>query len=117
MDFLREWYQYQEIPHLTFDFSPVSTREETITGKPMNFTPEAEYEVIRDSVSQKIDIFLVNTSNNFSRDSTQYKTPTPPLKIGDSFIYKNEGHNVMVELMDINKNFFCPMAMGPGVRC
>ena len=33
-----------------FDFFSIYTREEPIKFKPMDFTPEAEYEVIREAV-------------------------------------------------------------------
>ena len=42
------------------DFSSICTREEPRTGKPKYFTPEDEDEVIREAVSQKLDIPLVN---------------------------------------------------------
>ena len=61
-------------------------------------------EVIRDVVSQKLYRPIVNTSNKIWRDSTQTKTPTSPLQIGDSLIYTNEVHNEMVELVDKNEN-------------
>ena len=52
----------------------------------------------------KIDIPIVNPSNKVWRDSTQTKTPTSPLHIGDSVRYTNEGHNYMVDMVDLNKN-------------
>ena len=70
----------------------------------MDFTPEAEDEVIREAVSQKLDIPSVNLPNKVWRDSTQAKTPDSPFHIGDSLRYINEGHNEMVELLDINTN-------------
>ena len=48
-----------------FNFSYISIREETISGKPMDFTPEVEDEVIRNLLSQKLDKTLVNPSNKF----------------------------------------------------
>ena len=39
--------------------------EDPRTRKPMDFTPEVEDEIIRDSVSQILDIPLVNLSNKF----------------------------------------------------
>ena len=43
-----------------FIFASIFTREDTTTVKPMDFTPEAEDEVIREAVSQKLDRHLVN---------------------------------------------------------
>ena len=43
-----------------FVFALICTREDTTTVKPMDFTPEAEDEVIREAVTQKLDIPLVN---------------------------------------------------------
>ena len=71
----------------------------------MDFTPEAEDEVIREAVSQKLDIPSVNLPNKVWRDSTQTKTPTPNFQIGDSLRYTNEEHNGMVGLVDINTNY------------
>ena len=68
----------------------------------MYFTPEVEYEVISDEVSQKLDRTIVNPRNKVWRDSTQIKTPTSPFKISDSLRYNNERHNDMVDLVDIN---------------
>ena len=48
----------------------------------MDFTTYAEYDVIMDVVSQKLDRPLANQSNKVWRDSTQYKTPTSPFQIG-----------------------------------
>ena len=55
----------------------------------MGFNPEADDEVIRESVSQKLDRSLVKPSNKVWIDSTQTKAPTSPLYIGGSLIYKN----------------------------
>ena len=55
----------------------------------MDFNPEAEDEVIREAVSQKLDISLVKPREKVWRDSTQTKAPTSPFHIGDSLIYKN----------------------------
>ena len=68
----------------TFNFAFICAREETITGKPIDFTPEVKDEVIRDAVSHKLDRPLVNQSDKLCRNSTQTKTPTSPFKIGDS---------------------------------
>ena len=67
------------------------------------FTPEAEDEVLRDAVSHKLYLPLVNPSNKVWRNSTQTKTltPTQTFQIGDSLRYKNEGHNEMVDLVGI----------------
>ena len=70
----------------------------------MDFNPEAEDEVIREAVSHKLDRFLVKPSKKVWRYSTQTKSPTSPFQIGDSLIYKNEVHNEMVDLVDVNTN-------------
>ena len=59
----------------------------------MDFTPEVKDEVIRDEVSHKLYRPLVNPSNKVGRDSKKSKTPTSPLKVGDSHIYTNDGQN------------------------
>ena len=43
-------------------------------------------------------------NNKKLRDSAQTKAPTPPLHNSDSLQYTNEGHNEMVELVDVNTN-------------
>ena len=73
----------------------------------MDFTPESEDEVIRESISYKLYIIIVNPPNKVWRDSTQNKYPTPYFHIGDHLIYTNEGHNEMVEMLDVNKNDSC----------
>ena len=75
-----------------------------MTGKPMDFTPEVEYEVIREAVSHKLDRHIINPSNKVWRDSTQTKTPNSPLQVGDSLRYPNEVQNGIMELVDINTN-------------
>ena len=45
----------------------------------MDLTPEADVEVIRESISEKLDRPIVNSRNKFWRDSNQRKTPTSPL--------------------------------------
>ena len=70
----------------------------------MDFTPEADDEVIREVVLQIFDRPLVNTPNKVCRDSTQTKSPISPFQIGDSLIYTNEGYNDMMELLVVNKN-------------
>ena len=52
----------------------------------MDFNPEAEDEVIREAVSQKLDRSLVKPSKKVWIDSTQTKAPTSPFHIGDSLI-------------------------------
>ena len=47
-----------------FSFASLFTREDKITVKPKDFTPEAYDEVIREAVSNKSDIPLVNPSKN-----------------------------------------------------
>ena len=42
-----------------FTFFSIWTREETIIGKAIDFTPEVEDEVIRGAVSHKLDTLLV----------------------------------------------------------
>ena len=69
----------------------------------MGFNQEAEGGVIREAVSHKLDIPLVNPSKNVWRDSTQTKVPNSPFQVGDSLRYTNVGHNDMVEIVDINK--------------
>ena len=44
----------------------------------MDFIPDVEDEAIRDTVSHKLDIPLVNPSTKSWRDLKQIKTPTPP---------------------------------------
>ena len=55
--------------HSTFNFAfaSICKKEEPRTGDPMDFIPEA-YEVIRDTVSYKLDRPLVNPSNKVWRD-------------------------------------------------
>ena len=57
----------------------------------MNFTPEAEDAVIREAVSHKLYIPIVNPSKNVWIDSTQTKAPTSPFHIGDSLRYPKLG--------------------------
>ena len=66
----------------------------------MDFTPEVEDEVIRDAVSYKLYIPIVNQSIKFCRDSAQAKTPPSSFHIGDFLRYINEGNNKMVYWMD-----------------
>ena len=70
----------------------------------MDFNLEAEDEVIREAVSHKLDRFQVKPSKKVWNDSTQNKAPTSPFQIGDSLIYKNEVHNEMLDLVDVNTN-------------
>ena len=70
----------------------------------MDFAPDVGDEFIRDVVSKKVYSILVNSSKTVGRDSTQTKTPTPTFQIGDSQRYTHEGHNDMVDLVDINTN-------------
>ena len=46
-----------------FSISPICTREEPKTGKPIYFNPDVEDEVITDLVSNKLDRSLVNPPN------------------------------------------------------
>ena len=75
----------------TFNFALayINTREDSITGKTIYFTPDGEDEVIRDAISQKIDRSLANSSSKFWRESTKTKTTTSPFQIGDSLRYTN----------------------------
>ena len=68
----------------------------------MDFTKEVQDEVIRDALAHKLDRPLLNSSNKVWRYSAQNKTPTSPFKISDYLRYINEGHNEMVNLVDIN---------------
>ena len=70
----------------------------------MDFSPEVEYEVIRDAVSHKLYRPLIYLSHKVWIESTQIKIITSLFQIGDSLGYINEGHNYMVELVDINTN-------------
>ena len=73
-----------------FDFASIFTKEGPRTSKTINFKPEAEDEVIRESVSHKLDRHLVNPSNKVWRDSPKIRTPTSPFRIGDYLRYTNE---------------------------
>ena len=70
----------------------------------MNFTPETEHEVIRGAVAHKLDIPLVKALKKGQRYSTQTKSPTSTLQIGYFLRYTNQGHNEVVEMVDVNKN-------------
>ena len=70
----------------------------------MDFTPDSEDEVIRGTVSHKLDRYLVNTSNKFWRDSAQNKAPNLPFQVDDSLRCTNQGQNEMVELVEVNTN-------------
>ena len=59
-----------------FSFASICTREEPRTGKPVDFIPEAQDEVIIDAVLHKLDIHQFNPSKVFWRDSTETKAPT-----------------------------------------
>ena len=63
--------------------------EELRTGKPINLTPWYEDEVIRETVSHKWYIPLVNPSKNVFIDSTKTKTKTSTSHIGDYKRYAN----------------------------
>ena len=78
--------------------------EDSRTGKPMDFIPEVEDEVIRESVSYKLYISIVNPLNKNWRYYPKTKTPTSPLQIGEYLRYTNYGHNDMVDLVDIKTN-------------
>ena len=55
----------------------------------MNFTPEAEDEVIREAFSNKLDRPMVNPSTTTKRYSAQTKYPTSPFHIGEYLRYIN----------------------------
>ena len=76
----------------------------TSNSKYNRFYSRAEDEVIRESVSHKLDRHLVNPSDKVWRDSNQTKTPTSPLQHFLYIRYTNEWHNDMVELVDVNIN-------------
>ena len=44
----------------------------------MNFTPESEYEVIREAVSHKLDRLLENQSKKFGETQIKLKLQLPP---------------------------------------
>ena len=46
--------------HVKFYHASICTKKEPRTGKPIDFTPEAEDEVIRKAVSQKLDRSMFN---------------------------------------------------------
>ena len=71
----------------------------------MDFTSEADDEVITEAFPHKLYRPLVNPLNKVWRDSNQTKNQTSPFQIGNSQRYTNEGHNDIVELVDINTNY------------
>ena len=71
----------------------------------IDFPPEADDEVIIEAISHKLYRPIFNTRNKVWRDSTQPKTPTSPFHIFDSLRYTNEGHNEIVELVNVNTNY------------
>ena len=87
-----------------FEFASICTRENPISGKPMDFTPEVEYGFNRDELSHTLDRPLVNPPSKFWRDSTQTKIITTTFQIDDSLRFKNEGHYEIVYLVDKNIN-------------
>ena len=72
-----------------FLFTSICTKEKPITGKKMDFTLEADDEVIRESVSHKFDRLPINSSNKVCKESNQTKAPNSPFQIGDSLRYTN----------------------------
>ena len=58
-----------------FDFASSCAREDKRKCNTMYFTPEVEDEVIRDAVSHRLYVLLVNTANKVCRESKQ--TPNP----------------------------------------
>ena len=83
-------------PTFNYNFFSLWIREDLRTGKQIYFTPEVEDEVIRDAVSHKLYIPLVNSSNKVCRYSIQTKNPTSTFQICGSIGDTNEGHNYMV---------------------
>ena len=75
------YYKYLTV---YFVFKSIKSKEEPITGNPMELTTEAENETNREAVLKRLEIILVNTSSTVWKDSTQSKTKTPHLQIGDS---------------------------------
>ena len=61
---------------LNFDFASICKKEDPRTVKLIDLTPESEDEVIREEVSHKLDIPLVNPLKSVCRDSTETKAPT-----------------------------------------
>ena len=72
-----------------FSFASIHTRDDPITCRPINFTPDIEYEVIMEALSNKSDKPLFNISNTFWIDTTQNKTTTLPFHIGDYLRFNN----------------------------
>ena len=70
----------------------------------MGFTPETENEVIWETFPNKLYIPLVNPLNKVWRDSTQTKIETSPFHIGEYLGYTNQGHNEMLNLVDVSTN-------------
>ena len=71
----------------------------------MDFTLEVEDKIIRYAVSHRLYRPLFNPPNKVWRDSKHNQTTTLTLQIGDFLRYTNDGHNEMVDIMDINKNY------------
>ena len=70
----------------------------------MGFTLEVEDEIIIEDFSNKLERPLINPSNKFWRYLKKSRTPTSNFQIGYYPRYKNEGHNEMADLLDINEN-------------
>ena len=51
-----------------------------MTGKPMDFTPDVEYEVIREAVSHKLDRHPINPSNKVLETQHKLKLQINPDK-------------------------------------
>ena len=78
--------------------------EEPRTGKPIYFTPEADDELIREAVSNKLDRYLVNTQKeSLERLNSKQKYNLTHSDF-DSLRYTNDRHNKMVVRVDINTN-------------
>ena len=79
--------------------------DDPITGKPIYFTPEADDEIIRDAVSNKLDRSLVNTQKESLKRLNSKQKYNLTQSDFDSLRYPNDRHNKMVDLVDINTNY------------
>ena len=67
-----------------FAFVSIFTRKYPRSVKTVNFTPDVKDEVIREAVSQKLYISLINPSNKVCIDSTRTKILNSTFQIDDS---------------------------------
>ena len=68
----------------------------------MDFTPKSEDEVIRESVSHKLDRHLINPSKKVCRYLIRTKSAASTFHNSDYLKYKHDGYNDMVDLVDLN---------------